>query len=76
MDAVARTRNNWRGEMIEVEIVAVLVIAIAFLGIFVSLELKWLRYEIKYITHAIAMLDSDLFILMKPQKDGENENAG
>ena len=61
--------------MITVEIVAVLVIAIAFLGIFVSLELKCLRNEIKYITRAIAMLDQDLFILFSPNKDDADENA-
>ena len=61
--------------MIIVEAVAVLTIAIAMLGIFVSLELKMLRNEIKYITRAIAMLDSDLFILMRPQKDNEDEDA-
>lgn len=60
--------------MITVEIVAVLVIAIAFLGIFVSLELKCLRNEIKYITRAIAMLDQDLFILFSPNKDDADEN--
>jgi len=59
--------------MITVEIVAVLVIAIAFLGIFVSLELKCLRNEIKYITRAIAMLDQDLFILFSPNKDDADE---
>ena len=60
--------------MITVEIVAVLVITIVFLGIFVLLELKCLRNEIKYITHAIAMLDQDLFILFSPNKDDADEN--
>ena len=57
------------------EVLIVLTIAITMSGILVSLELKQLRDEVKYITHAITMIDSDLFILMKPQKDGENENA-
>ena len=61
--------------MITVEIVAVLVIAIAFLGIFVSLELKYLRNEIKYITRAIAMLDQDLFILFSPNKENDDERV-
>ena len=61
--------------MITVEIVAVLVITIVFLGIFVLLELKCLRNEIKYITHAIAMLDQDLFILFSPNKDDADERA-
>lgn len=60
--------------MIIVEIVAVLVIAIVFLGIFVSLELKFLRNEIKYITRAIAMLDQDLFILFSQNKDDADED--
>ena len=60
--------------MITVEIIAVLVIAIAFLGIFISLELKGIRDEIKYITRAIAMLDQDLFILFSPNKDDADEN--
>ena len=61
--------------MITVEIVAVLVITIAFLGIFVSLELKCLRNEIKYITRAIAMLDQDLFILFNPNKENDDERV-
>ena len=60
--------------MITVEIVAVLVITIVFLGIFVLLELKCLRNEIKYITRAIAMLDQDLFILFSPNKDDADES--
>ena len=60
--------------MITVEIVAVLVITIVFLGIFVLLELKCLRNEIKYITRAIAMLDQDLFILFSSNKDDTDEN--
>lgn len=59
--------------MITVEIVAVLVTAIVFLGILVLLELKWLRNEIKYITRAIAMLDQDLFILFSPNKEDDDE---
>ena len=60
--------------MITVEIVSVLVITIVFLGILVLLELKWLRNEIKYITRAIAMLDQDLFILFRPNKDDADES--
>lgn len=56
------------------EVLIVLTIVIIMHGIFVSFELKWLRNEIKYITRAIAMLDSDLFVLMKLRKD-DDENA-
>jgi hypothetical protein len=52
-----------------------IVLTIMMIGIFVSFELKRLRDEVKYITHAITMLNSDLFILMKPQKDDKNENT-
>ena len=52
-----------------------IVLTIMISGIFVSLELKWLRDEVKYITHAIVMLDSDLFILIKPQGEVTDENA-
>lgn len=45
------------------EVLIVLTMVIVMHGIFVSLELKWLRNEIKYIAHAITMLDSDLFVL-------------
>ena len=52
-----------------------IVLTIMMSGIFVSFELKRLRDEVKYIARAIFMLDSDLFILMKPQKDDKNENT-
>ena len=55
------------------EVLVVLTMVIVMHGIFVSLELKWLRNEIKYITHAIAMLDQDLFILFRPNKDDADE---
>ncbi len=60
---------EWQMKMLEVLIVLAMVIVMH--GIFVSFELKWLRDEIKYITHAIVMLDQDLFILFSPNNDDQ-----
>ena len=54
------------------EVLIALTMVIVMHGIFISLELKWLRNEIKYITHVIAILDSDLFIAGWDRSGNEN----